>query len=231
MSLSRCHRVVGAHDVVGNFDTRAEALSAPETRARLMRGRDKLIALRLGGCGFTVVDGEGGGPPPSFKNPAKPGVEGDDVNNPTVCLLQLLLPAIVRHLCQHDSGNLKEEFTNVLTENKEYIRRERYRNDADKSILNIENGGRVLSDHTYIDSVLKDMGCAGAHSRSHAHMVTWSHGMQGLTLGHMLTCSHGHMVCRGSLSVTRTLVRRCGGKLRSSKRRSTKLDRPVLMTR
>ena len=51
------------HDVVGHFQTRAEALSAPETRALLMRGRDKLIALRLGGRGFTLVDGEGGGPP------------------------------------------------------------------------------------------------------------------------------------------------------------------------
>ena len=56
---------VGKYDgrVVGHYDTRHEALSAPETRRLLRRGHDKLVALRSRGAGFDLVDGQGGGPP------------------------------------------------------------------------------------------------------------------------------------------------------------------------
>jgi len=49
------------HDVVGKYASREEALSAPEARRRLMKGRDKLITVRAQGGGVLLVDGEGGG--------------------------------------------------------------------------------------------------------------------------------------------------------------------------
>lgn len=51
------------HDVVGHYPSRQAALAAPETRRRVRRGRDKLIALRAPQGGVLLVDGEGAGSP------------------------------------------------------------------------------------------------------------------------------------------------------------------------
>lgn len=52
----------GPSDVVGHFATREEALAAPRTRRRLMRGRDKLVTTRNPhGKGVLLLDGQRGG--------------------------------------------------------------------------------------------------------------------------------------------------------------------------
>jgi hypothetical protein len=52
------------HRVVNEYPTRNAAMTAPETRRLLMRGHDKLLAVRKSnGPGFLLLDGEGGGPP------------------------------------------------------------------------------------------------------------------------------------------------------------------------
>ena len=55
---------VGQYDgtFVGHYATREAAWSAPETRRLLMRGHDKLVALRSAhGPGFDLIDGHGVG--------------------------------------------------------------------------------------------------------------------------------------------------------------------------
>ena len=50
--------------LVGHYDTRRDALTAPETRRLLRRGHDKLVAVRAAhGPGFDLLDGESAGPP------------------------------------------------------------------------------------------------------------------------------------------------------------------------
>ena len=50
--------------LVGHYETREAAMSAPETRSLLRRGHDKLVTVRPSqGPGFDLIDGQGAGPP------------------------------------------------------------------------------------------------------------------------------------------------------------------------
>lgn len=96
------------------------------------------------------------------------GARGDEsTHNLKEFLRKLLLPAIVRHVCNRGPSDLKEEFKNMLADMEKDSERERYRASiadhlAKKSILHItpEDGSGVLRDRTYVDALLKDMAFA-----------------------------------------------------------------------
>ena len=56
---------IGMYDgkEVGQYNSREEAITAPETRRLLMRGHDKIICVRAKGKGYSLIDGEEGGAP------------------------------------------------------------------------------------------------------------------------------------------------------------------------